>query len=91
MKVIRRSYLIPMILIIVGGGAFIASNFEFTVKGRRDLEFLIGVFLMILGFLLWAIPELGRYMRKMERRRQKKVSRVESTEGRAARYPRSRR
>lgn len=71
MKVIRRSYLIPMVLIIMGGAASIASNLEITDR-NRDLQFLMGVAMMLLGFLLWAIPELGRYMRKLERRRQKR-------------------
>ena len=74
-----------MVLIIMGGSASIASNLEFTDR-NRDLQFLMGILLMILGFLLWAIPELGRYMRKLERRRMKRERRESGVDtGRVAR------
>ncbi|MGA1822657.1 MAG: hypothetical protein ACMUIG_09020 [Thermoplasmatota archaeon] len=62
----------------------IASNFEFTER-NVDLQFFMGILMMILGFLLWAIPEIGRYMRKKQRQAEKRQRKMQSQEDRGGR------
>lgn len=84
MKVVAKSYMIPVMLIIMGALMSIASNFEFTTR-NQDLQFFMGIIMMILGFLLWAIPEIGRYMRKKQRQAEKRERRMQAPEDRGGR------
>ena len=63
-----RSATFPVAIFIVGAAAFIASNLESTVR-NEEYQMVLGGLLMALGFLLWAIPELDRTMKRRQRQK----------------------
>ena len=65
-----KSYTFPIAIFVMGVVTVIASNMEVTDR-NRDLELILGGILLCLGFLLWAVPELDRYLKRRDRTRQR--------------------
>ena len=67
-KVLVKSYRIPMVLLIMGPIVLIASSLSSTV---RNLELLqtTGVAFILLGLAGWILPELARSYRRSTARR----------------------
>jgi hypothetical protein len=70
MKMFVKSYSFPIALFVMGVVTVIASNMEVTDR-NRDLELVLGSVLLCLGFLLWAVPELDRYLKRRDRIKQR--------------------
>jgi uncharacterized membrane protein YidH (DUF202 family) len=70
MKMFVKSYAFPIAIFVMGVVAVIASNLEITER-NQDLELILGGVLICVGFLLWAVPELDRYLKRKDRIRQR--------------------
>ncbi|MDG6225180.1 MAG: hypothetical protein QCI82_06670 [Candidatus Thermoplasmatota archaeon] len=71
MKVMARSYAFPAAIFVMGVLMIIGANLEITVR-NSGYQLILGGVLMCLGFLLWAIPELDRSIKRRERLRQRR-------------------
>lgn len=71
MKVMARSYAFPAAIFVMGVLMIIGANLEITVR-NASYQLILGGVLMCLGFLLWAIPELDRSIKRRERLRQRR-------------------
>jgi hypothetical protein len=89
MKVVRKDT-VPVVLIIMGLVMVTVSSMEWMAR-NEDLLFVAGGAIALLGFLLWAVPALDRYLKKQARKRDK-VQRMAARSEEAPRsYPRTRR
>jgi len=68
MKVLVKSYRIPMVLLIMGPIVMIASSLSVAERYVGELH-TIGWLFIILGLLGWLLPEISRTMRKSAARR----------------------
>ena len=66
MKVLVKSDRIPIVLMVIGAAFVIVSSLSDHVADEEFKIFLfpVGFSIMVLGFLLWAIPTYQKYLRK---------------------------
>jgi hypothetical protein len=88
MKMVVRSQTFPVAIFVVGAAAFIASNLDTTVR-NQEYQIVLGGLLMALGFLLWAIPELDKWMKRKQRQRDR-IERMAMKETRRSAPPQRR-
>lgn len=67
-KVLVKSYRIPMVLLIMGPVVLIASSLSAAVR-NLDLLVTVGVSFILLGLAGWILPELARISRRATTRR----------------------
>jgi hypothetical protein len=63
-----KSYSFPIALFVMGVVSVLVSNLEITSR-NSDLELVLGGAMLCLGFLLWAVPEMDRYLKRRDRMR----------------------
>jgi hypothetical protein len=80
MKMFVKSYSFLIALFVMGVVTVIASNMEVTDR-NRDLELVLGSVLLCIGFLLWAVPEMDRYLKRRDRMKQR-ADRTRTSEAR---------
>ncbi|MEA3558430.1 MAG: hypothetical protein U9R75_04175 [Candidatus Thermoplasmatota archaeon] len=88
MKVMVKSDRVPIVLMIIGAAFMIAASLS-TVIRNQDILFPMGCIIVILGFLLWLIPTIQKYLRKKNRVRAKIQKNMEDDD-RPRRYARRR-
>ena len=90
MKVLVRSERVPVVLMVSGLAMATVSQMSF-VEGNQDLLFGAGWVIGALGFLLWAIPSLMKYLKKREKLRRRAEMRQSEGPESGRRYARPRR
>jgi hypothetical protein len=92
MKVLVKSDRIPIVLMVIGAAFVIVSSLSDHVADEEFKIFLfpVGFSIMVLGFLLWAIPTYQKYLRKKAKRARKSTRAMEEGDH-SRRYARPRR
>jgi hypothetical protein len=90
MKVLVKSERVPVVLMVMGLSMATVSQMSF-VESNSTVLFLAGWVLAGLGFLLWAIPNYVKYLKKRERAMRKMERTVSSDPDQQRRYARPRR
>lgn len=89
MKVLVKSERVPIVLMLIGSAFIIASSLSSVIR-NEDVLLPLGCIIGILGFILWLIPTMQKFMRRSRKRSAKTKPRIEEEE-RPRRYARPRR
>ncbi len=92
MKVMVKSDRVPMVLMIMGLGMSVISQYKSLIDDNRSTLFILGWMIALAGFLLWAIPAISKWAKKREKARRRAEGPMrEDVSDQPRRYARSRR
>ena len=92
MKVMVKSDRVPIVLLIMGLGMSVVSQYQSLIDDNRSTLFILGWAIALTGFLLWAIPAINKLAKKREKIRRRMEGDIRDEDAdQHRRYARSRR
>jgi hypothetical protein len=92
MKVLVKSDRVPIVLMLIGAAFVIVSSLSDQAADEEFKVFLfpVGFAILVMGFLLWAIPAYLKYLRKKAKKARKAMRSADDMD-QPRRYARPRR